>query len=89
MCCCARLQCLWQQHHLLMGEGWQPPGVEKLTLGRASSFLLLAAQQMRVRRKEGGGGRRIMDPSNQVVSTDLALDRVAGDLHIQKTIHLA
>lgn len=30
-----------------------------------------------------------MDPSNEVVSTDLALDRVAGNLHIQKTIHLA
>lgn len=30
-----------------------------------------------------------MDPSNQVVSTDLALDSVTGNLHIQKTIHLS
>lgn len=30
-----------------------------------------------------------MDPSNKVVSTDLALDRVAENLHIQKAIHLA
>lgn len=65
------------------------PVVGKWTLGRASSFLRLAPQEVRVKRKEGGGGRRTMDPSNKVVSTDLALDRVAENLHIQKAIHLA